>query len=74
MEAFDAAGVTGIVWRRVLPGKEAAAEAVMRELMMLSRQAEGYLGSEIFPPIPGLQDAYVVLYRFSRGTLSLIHI
>lgn len=68
MEAFDAAGVTGIIWRRVLPEKEAEAEAVMRELMLLSRQAEGYLGSEIFPPIPGLQDAYVVLYRFSQGT------
>lgn len=67
MDAFDAAGVTGIVWRRVIPGQEAAAEGVMRELMRLSRQAEGYLGSEIFPPIPGVQDAYVVLYRFRRG-------
>ena len=68
MEAFDAAGVTGIVWRRVVPGEEAQAEAIMREIMMLSRQAEGFLGSEIFPPIPGVQDAYVVLYRFSRGS------
>jgi antibiotic biosynthesis monooxygenase (ABM) superfamily enzyme len=68
MEEFDASGVTGIVWRRVAPGKEAHAEAIMREIMMLSRQAEGFLGSEIFPPIPGVQDAYVVLYRFSRGT------
>ena len=68
MEAFDAAGVTGIVWRRVVPGKETQAEAVMREIMLLSRQAEGFLGSEIFPPIPGVQDAYVVLYRFSRGS------
>ena len=68
MESFDAAGVTGIVWRRVVPGKEAQAETIMREIMLLSRQAEGFLGSEIFPPIPGVQDAYVVLYRFSRGT------
>jgi len=67
MEAFDAAGVTGIVWRRVVPGMEEQAEAVMREIMLLARQSEGYLGSEIFPPIPGIQDAYVVLYRFSRG-------
>jgi uncharacterized protein len=68
MEAFDAAGVTGIVWRRVEPEKEEAAEALMRQLMMLARQSEGYQGSEIFPPIPGVQDGYVVLYRFSRGT------
>ncbi len=67
MEAFDAAGVTGIVWRRVAPGNEAQAEAIMQEIMLLARQAEGYLGSEIFPPIPGVQDGYVVLYRFSRG-------
>ncbi|MDD5199397.1 MAG: antibiotic biosynthesis monooxygenase [Terrimicrobiaceae bacterium] len=67
MEAFDAAGVTGIVWRRVAHGKEAQAEAVMREIMQLARQAEGFLGSEIFPPIPGVQDGYVVLYRFGRG-------
>jgi len=67
MEAFDAAGVTGIVWRRVVPGMEEQAEAVMHKIMLLARQSEGYLGSEIFPPIPGIQDAYVVLYRFSRG-------
>ena len=67
MEAFDAAGVTGIVWRRVAPGNEARAEGVMREIMLLARQAEGFLGSEIFPPIPGVQDGYVVLYRFGRG-------
>ncbi len=67
MEEFDAAGVTGIVWRRVCPGQEAAAEGVMRKIMRLARESEGYLGSEIFPPIHGVQDAYVVLYRFSRG-------
>lgn len=67
MEAFDAGGVTGIVWRRVMPGQEAAAEAIMSELMALSRKEAGYLGSEIFPPIPGVQDAYVVLYRFDSG-------
>jgi len=67
MEAFDAAGVTGIVWRRVRPGCERQAEAVMREIMALARHSQGFLGSEIFPPIPGVQDAYVVLYRFNRG-------
>lgn len=59
--------MTGIVWRRVDPAREPEAEQVMRELMILSRQHEGFLGSEIFPPIPGVQDAYVVLYRFDSG-------
>jgi len=67
MQEFDAAGVTGIVWRRVDPQREAEAEALMHQIMLLAREAEGYLGSEIFPPIPGVQDAYVVLYRFDRG-------
>lgn len=67
MQEFDAAGVTGIVWRRVDPGREAEAEALMHRIMLLAREAEGYLGTEIFPPIPGVQDAYVVLYRFDRG-------
>lgn len=68
MEAFDAGGVTGIIWRRVSPGSEDRAEEIMRELMALSRRHEGFLGSEIFPPIPGVQDAYVVLYRFDSGS------
>ncbi len=68
MEEFDSAGVTGIVWRRVAPGQEAAAEGVMHRIMLLAREAEGFLGSEIFPPIHGVQDAYVVLYRFNRGS------
>jgi len=67
MEDFDEAGVTGIVWRRVTPGQEAAAESVMREIMSEAKGAEGFLGSEIFPPIHGVQNAYVVLYRFDRG-------
>lgn len=67
MEEFDSGGVTGIVWRRVTPGREAEAEEVMRKLMALSRQTKGFLGSEIFPPIPGVQDAYVVLYRYNSG-------
>lgn len=67
MEEFDSGGVTGIVWRRIDPDHEAAAEKVMERLMRLAREAAGYLGTEIFPPIPGVQDAYVVLYRFDTG-------
>jgi antibiotic biosynthesis monooxygenase (ABM) superfamily enzyme len=68
MESLDAGGVTGLIYRRVSPGSEAEAESLMRELMALSRRFKGFLGSEIFPPIPGLQEAYVVLYRFDSAT------
>jgi uncharacterized protein len=67
MDTFDASGVTGIVWRRVDPARETDAEALMKKLLALSRGTTGFLGSEIFPPIHGVQDAYVVLYRFDRG-------
>lgn len=67
MEYCDSSGVTGIVWRRVDPAREAEAEVVMQRLMALCRQQVGFLGSEIFPPIPGVQEAYVVLYRFNNA-------
>ena len=67
MSVIDAGGMTGIVWRRVNPTREAEAEGLMRGLMALARRSPGFLGSEIFPPIAGVQDAYMVLYRFSSG-------
>ena len=67
MEPSDATGVTGVIWRRIDPAREPQAEDIMKKLMLLSRQHEGFLGSEVFPPIPGVQDAYVVLYRFSTA-------
>ncbi|CAN5634228.1 hypothetical protein BH09VER1_BH09VER1_15270 [soil metagenome] len=67
MSAPDSASITGIVWRRVDPARETEAEELMRSLMMLSRASTGFLGSEIFPPIAGVQDAYVVLYRFNSA-------
>lgn len=67
MPSIDSSGVTGIVWRRVDPAHETEAEEIMKELMGLSRTYIGYLGSEVFPPVPGVQDAYVVLYRFSTS-------
>jgi len=45
MDAFDSAGVTGIVRRRVKAGSEAKAEEIMRRIMDLARGAEGFLGS-----------------------------
>ncbi len=68
MDAFDAAGVTGIVWQRVDPAREAEAESLMRKLMMLSRGSVGFQGSEIFPPIAGVQDAYVGIHAVRRQT------
>lgn len=67
MDYCDSSGVTGIVWRRVDPTREAEAEEIMQKLMAAARQHVGFLGSEIFPPIPGVQDAYVVLYRFNNA-------
>ncbi|MEO8205285.1 MAG: antibiotic biosynthesis monooxygenase [Chthoniobacterales bacterium] len=67
MNTSHPAGMTGFICRRVDPAREAEAEVIMRRLMALSRSAPGFIGSEIFPPIAGVQDAYIVLYRFDSS-------
>lgn len=65
--AFDQHPVTGIVVRVAKPGTETEFEAVLKKITRASRQRVGYLGSEVFPPVPGVQNAYVVLYRYDTA-------
>ena len=59
----DAGAMSAIVLRYVKPGADAEAEALMRRIAEAARTFEGYLGADIFPPIPGVQDSFVVIYR-----------
>ncbi len=65
--AFDQHPVTGIVVRVPKPGTEAEFEAILKKITRASRERPGYLGSEVFPPVPGVQNAYVVLYRYDTA-------
>lgn len=65
--AFDQDPVTGIVIRVVKPGGEAAFERLLKQVTGVAKERPGFLGSEIFPPVPGVQNAYIVLYRFDTA-------
>lgn len=65
--AFDQHPVTGIVVRIAQPGTEAEFEAILKQITRASKRRTGYLGSEVFPPVPGVQNAYVVLYRYDTA-------
>lgn len=65
--AFDQHPVTGIVVRVAKPGTETEFEAILKQITRASRGRKGYLGSEVFSPVPGVQNAYVVLYRYDTA-------
>jgi len=61
----DASEVTRIIWRTIKPGCEGEFEQISRKLVDLAETLPGYLGMEIYPPVPGIQDAYVSVHRYS---------
>ena len=59
--------MTGIVARYVRAGAEAEVETLLRHTADSCRSRDGYLGAEVFPPIPGVQEPYVVIYRYESN-------
>jgi antibiotic biosynthesis monooxygenase (ABM) superfamily enzyme len=53
-----------VVSTRVKPGREQEYRAWQARIDAEAARFPGFLGSEVFPPVPGLQDAWVVLVRF----------
>lgn len=60
----DRSPITRVIWRRIKPECEAEFEEVSRQLIAASAKFDGCLGIEVFPPIPGIQDAYVTLHHY----------
>jgi antibiotic biosynthesis monooxygenase (ABM) superfamily enzyme len=61
----DAARLSGlVVSTRVKPGMEHEHAAWQKRIDAASAQFPGFLGNEVFPPIPGIQDDWVVIVRF----------
>jgi antibiotic biosynthesis monooxygenase (ABM) superfamily enzyme len=53
-----------VVSTRVKPGREGEYRAWQARIDAEAACFPGFLGNEVFPPVPGLQDAWIVLVRF----------
>lgn len=64
--ATVAAGM--VVSTRVKPGREAEYRAWQTTIDQETARFPGFLGNEVFPPVPGLQEEWVVVVRFDSTT------
>jgi antibiotic biosynthesis monooxygenase (ABM) superfamily enzyme len=53
-----------VVATRVKPGHEREYRAWQQRIDAEAARFPGFIGNEVFPPVPGLQDEWVVLVRF----------
>jgi hypothetical protein len=60
--AQEASGM--VVSTRVKPGREGEYRAWQHKIDAEATRFPGFLGNEVFPPVPGLQGEWVVLVRF----------
>jgi uncharacterized protein len=59
--------VTAVVTHRVLPERVDEFLAWQERLRLVESKFPGYRGSEIFRPIPGVQDDWTMLYRYDSA-------
>ena len=59
--------VTVVVSKRVKPGHAPEFEAWQRGISNAAASFAGFLGSETFKPVPGVQDDWVVVFRFASA-------
>jgi antibiotic biosynthesis monooxygenase (ABM) superfamily enzyme len=64
MRELDEDMVTVVVSHRVDPSKETAFVDWHERVTEAERAFTGFRGSELFPPVPGVQDNWTVLFRF----------
>lgn len=55
---------TALIGIRVRPGTEAEFRRWQRRITQVAVEQEGFQGTEIFPPVPGVQEEFVVVVRF----------
>lgn len=56
--------VTAVISHRVTPGREAQFVRWQAKLQKAQEKLPGYVGSELFRPVPGVQENWVSLLRF----------
>lgn len=63
-ENAASASATVVLAQRPKPGREAEYRRWQAEINDACRTFPGFEGVEVIPPVPGVQDAHVVIYRF----------
>lgn len=58
---------TVVVTHRVAPDEEEEFVAWQREMTAAENQFEGFEGSELFRPVPGVQQEWTAVYRFASA-------
>lgn len=67
MSGQDPSAVTVVASHRVKPGSEEAFERWESGITEAARAFEGFAGSELLRPVAGVQDDWVVVFRFTGG-------
>lgn len=60
--------MTVFVSHRVMPGSEDDFRAWQERVTAVERTFPGFLGAELFDPVPGVQDAWTIMYEFDSTT------
>jgi antibiotic biosynthesis monooxygenase (ABM) superfamily enzyme len=63
---IPAAPVSAVISTRVTPGQEGAFQEWQRKIAATEAKYEGYQGYKLEPPIPGVQDDWVMVVRFDN--------
>ncbi len=67
----DSEPVTVVFSQRIAAGNDAAFVKLHRDVVERMKQFEGFLRSDLFPPVEGIQDDYVIVASFaSRANLD----
>ncbi|WP_432093522.1 antibiotic biosynthesis monooxygenase [Streptomyces sp. bgisy100] len=62
--APDREAVTAVISHDVRPGREQDFERWQSKILKAQEQQPGFMGSELFRPLQGIQDHWVVAFRF----------
>jgi hypothetical protein len=60
---------TAIIACRVHPGQEEAFRVQQKIVQNAAAQRPGFVHAELIPPVPGIQDEHIVVFRFENGVL-----
>jgi antibiotic biosynthesis monooxygenase (ABM) superfamily enzyme len=58
-------GVTAVISHDVRPGREADFERWQDKVLKAQEKYPGFMGSELFRPVEGIQDHWVVVFRYN---------